>query len=105
MARFLKILKGKRPIMLSQDRWLCWDNTSVHTTASVGEFLAAEGVKTIPYPPYSHDLAPSDFFLFKWVKPVLAGLMLTKESFKNSWEPSSCGCSYTKSVSGLAATM
>ena len=27
----------------------------------------------VPHPPYSPDLAPSDFFLFLWVKKVLKG--------------------------------
>jgi hypothetical protein len=31
-------------------------------------------MKSAPYPPYSPDLAPSDFYLFWYVKRCLAGL-------------------------------
>jgi hypothetical protein len=37
-------------------------------------------------PPYSLDLAPTDFFLFPKVKKELAGLLLTREAFKKEWE-------------------
>ncbi len=86
VARFLKVFKEKRPIMSSQDWWLHWDNAPVHTATSVVDFLAAKGVKTIPHPPYSPDLAPADFFLFPKVKAELAGQTLRQETFKNSWE-------------------
>jgi histone-lysine N-methyltransferase SETMAR len=72
--------------MSSQDWWLHWDNTPVHTATSVVDFLAGKGVKTIPHPPYLPDLAPAEFFLFPRVKYKLAGQTLTQESFKNSWE-------------------
>jgi hypothetical protein len=36
--------------------------------------------------PYSPDLAPADFFLFRRVKEELAGIRLTPESLKKSWE-------------------
>jgi hypothetical protein len=32
------------------------------------------------------DLTPADFFLFPKVKKELAGLTLTRESFKKDWE-------------------
>jgi hypothetical protein len=31
-------------------------------------------MKSAPHPPYSSDLAPSDFYLFGYVKRCLAGL-------------------------------
>ncbi len=86
VARFLTVFKEKRPIMSSQDWWLHWDNALVHIAASVVDFLVAKGVKTIPHPPYSPDLAPADIFLFPRVKSELAGQTLTQESFKTSWE-------------------
>jgi histone-lysine N-methyltransferase SETMAR len=36
-------------------------------------------MKSAPHPPYSPDLAPSDFYLFRYVKRCLAGL-----SFKDA---------------------
>ncbi len=65
LTRFLKVFRQKRPIMAEQEWWLHWDNALVHTAATVADFLAAKGVKTVPHPPYSPDLAPADFFLFQ----------------------------------------
>jgi hypothetical protein len=31
-------------------------------------------MKSAPHPPYSPDLAPSDFYLFRYVKKCLAGI-------------------------------
>jgi hypothetical protein len=31
-------------------------------------------MKSVPHPPYSPDLAPSDFYLFEYVKRCLADL-------------------------------
>jgi histone-lysine N-methyltransferase SETMAR len=84
LARFLKVFRQKRQIMVAQDWWLHWDNAQVHTTATVADFLAAKRVKSVPHPPYSPDLAPADFFLFSKVKAELAGQMLMQETFKNS---------------------
>ncbi len=64
LARFLEVFRQKRPKMALQDWWLHWDNAPVHTAATVADFLAAKGVKTVPHLPHSPDLAPADFFLF-----------------------------------------
>jgi hypothetical protein len=37
------------------------------------EYLEANGMEKAPHPPYSPDLAPSDFFLFGCVKRMLCG--------------------------------
>ena len=34
------------------------------------------GFKLIPHPPYSHDLAPCDFFLFGYLKDKLVNIHL-----------------------------
>jgi histone-lysine N-methyltransferase SETMAR len=85
-ARFPKVFREKRPIMLSQEWFLHWDNTLVHTAASVQNYLTAKGVQMICHLPYSLDLAPSDFILFERVKSELAGLSMTQESFQKSGE-------------------
>jgi hypothetical protein len=81
LTRFLKVFRQKRPIMAAQEWWLHWDNAPVHTAASVVDFLAAKGVKTVPHPPCLPDLALADFFLFPRVKAELAGMTLTQESW------------------------
>jgi hypothetical protein len=38
-----------------------------------GEFIEAYGMEQAPHPPYSPDLAPSDFYLFGSLKDRLQG--------------------------------
>ena len=45
------------------------DNAPVHNSILVTDYLIKMGIKTVPHPPYSPDLAPCDFWLF----PKLAG--------------------------------
>ena len=40
------------------------DNTPVHNSILVTDYLTKMGINTVPQPPYSTDLAPSDFRLF-----------------------------------------
>ena len=40
------------------------DNTPVHNSILVTDYLTKMGIKTAPQPPYSRDLAPCDFWLF-----------------------------------------
>ena len=40
------------------------DNATVHNSIFVKDYLTKMGIKTVPQPPYSQDLAPSDFWLF-----------------------------------------
>jgi transposase len=49
------------------------DNARPHVAKIVKGFLDAHGLRAAPHPPYSPDLAPSDFFLFGHVKRALQG--------------------------------
>ena len=40
------------------------DNTPVHNSILVTDYLTKMGIKTVPQPPNSPDLAPCDFWLF-----------------------------------------
>ena len=40
------------------------DNAPVHNSIVVTDYLTKIGIKTVPQPPYSPDLAPCDFWLF-----------------------------------------
>jgi histone-lysine N-methyltransferase SETMAR len=86
LGNFMKIFKKKRPIMAAGDWFLHWDNALVHTAAIAMDWLAAKRVQLLEHPLYSPDLAPADFFLFPKVKKELAGLTLTRETFKKKWE-------------------
>ncbi|KAI6648621.1 Histone-lysine N-methyltransferase SETMAR-like [Oopsacas minuta] len=49
------------------------DNASSHSAIRTPEFLENSGLKTLPHPPYSPDLAPCDFWLFPRLKDQLHG--------------------------------
>ena len=57
--------------------WLHLDNCRVHNSKYVQDEMKKTCFKRAPHPPYSPDIAPSDFFLFGYVKEKLRG-----ESFK-----------------------
>ena len=48
-------------------------NALAHRSFKVSQFLAKNNMTVIPYPPYSHDLAPCDFFLFPKLKLQMKG--------------------------------
>jgi hypothetical protein len=48
------------------------DNSKVHTSKLVSSQLNDLRLKKAFHPPYSPDLAPSDFFLFGYMKDLLA---------------------------------
>lgn len=50
------------------------DNSRVHRSKAVQSFLKNSGLHTAPHPPYSPDLAPSDFYLFGILKHKLIGM-------------------------------
>ena len=61
-----------------RDKWqgewfLHHDNASSHTSLVVQQFLAEKSIPVITQPPYSPDLAPSDFWLFPTLKMGLTG--------------------------------
>ena len=61
------------------------DNTRPHTSLETRTALDPLGLRTLPHPPYSPDLAPSDFFLFPKLKDYLKGNRYeTDEDVKNA---------------------
>jgi len=50
-----------------------WDNARPHTSAMTCAELEMLGAIVLDHPPYSPDLAPSDFFLFGHIKRLLEG--------------------------------
>jgi hypothetical protein len=78
----LKWLRGgiqrKRPGKWKNNNWfLCHDNAPAHTSLIVQQFLTSKNITVILHPPYSPDLAPSDFFLFPKMKLQLKGSLWT----------------------------
>jgi histone-lysine N-methyltransferase SETMAR len=52
---------------------LHFDNASPHSASATASFLSSHRMKRAPHPPFSPDLAPSDFYLFGKVKTALNG--------------------------------
>ncbi|KAJ4433160.1 hypothetical protein ANN_15417, partial [Periplaneta americana] len=68
-----RAIQNKRRGMLSRGVVLLHDNARPHTTASTRELLDQFGWEIFDHPPYSPDLAPSDFHLFTKLKDFLVG--------------------------------
>jgi transposase len=49
------------------------DNAPAHSAFQTRRFLTDNNVTVVPHPPYSPDLAPSDFLLFPKLKMKLKG--------------------------------
>ena len=59
-----------RPALFKSGQWhFQQDNAPVHNSILVTDYLTKMSIKTVPHPPYSPDLAPSNFWLF----PMLRG--------------------------------
>ena len=62
---FRKRFRRKRPALFKSVQWhFHQDNAPVHNSILVSDYLTKMDIKTVRHPPYSPDLAPSDFWLF-----------------------------------------
>lgn len=66
-------IKRKRPGMAKKKVLFHMDNAPAHSSATVQQKLTELKFEIVPHPPYSPDLAPSDFHLFLKLKTFLAG--------------------------------
>ena len=68
LREFGKRFRWKRPALFKSGQWhFQQDNAPVHNSILVTDYLTKMGIKTVPHPPYSRDLAPCDFWLFPWL--------------------------------------
>ena len=73
LAELKGILKEKRRGKVSKGVLLLHDNTPVHRTLANQKKLAYLGLQCPDHPPYSPDMAPSDYHLFPGLKKRLKG--------------------------------
>ena len=74
LREFRKRFLGKRLALFKSDQWhFHEDNAPVYNSILVTDYLTKMGIKTVPHPPYSPDLAPCDFCLFPKLKENLRG--------------------------------
>ena len=65
LREFRKRFLGKRPALFKSGQWhFHRNNTPVHNSILVTDYLTKMGIKTVPHPLYSRDLAPCDLCLF-----------------------------------------
>ena len=67
-------IRVHRPVVGLRGVKLHWDNARPHTSTTTKSLLAIKGVHVLPHPPYSPDLAPSDFYFFGKVKKMICGI-------------------------------
>jgi histone-lysine N-methyltransferase SETMAR len=74
LRRLRENIRRKHPVKWRNNSWaLHHDNTPVHTSLLVLQFLTSTKTTVISHPPYLPDLAPCDFFLFPKMKLKLKG--------------------------------
>ena len=62
---FIERFRRKRPALFKSVLWhFHQDNAAVHNSILVTDYLIKMGIKAVPQPTYSPDLAPCDFWLF-----------------------------------------
>jgi len=65
-------VRRKRPDQWQNNTWLLHhDNAPAHAALLTRRFLTDNNMAVVPHPPYSPDLAPSDFLLFPKLKTKL----------------------------------
>ena len=70
LREFRKRFRRKRRARFKSGPWhFHQENAPVYNSILVTDYLTKMGIKTVPHPPYSPDLAPYDFCLF----PKLTG--------------------------------
>ncbi|KAL7724275.1 hypothetical protein ACLKA6_013699 [Drosophila palustris] len=73
LERLKEEFSEKRPHLQKKKVLFHQDNAPCHKSMKTMAKLHELGFGLLPHPPYSPDLAPSDFFLFSDLKRMLAG--------------------------------
>lgn len=74
LGRLRDAIRRKRPGLLTTGVLLLHDNARPHTATATRDLLQRFRWQVLDHPPYSPDLAPSDFHLFGPLKKHLGGL-------------------------------
>lgn len=65
--------KAKKRKTRNVPLWLLIDNAPIHTSKLAQDCIEECGFRQLIHPPYSPDIAPSDYYLFRHLKKELAG--------------------------------
>ena len=79
------------PRRINRKIWLHLDNCQVHNSQLTQNAIKDSEFKRAPHPAYSPDLAPSDFFLFGFIKEQLRGQSFkTEDLYKATYSNMRC---------------
>jgi histone-lysine N-methyltransferase SETMAR len=74
LKRLRESTRKKMPESWKVKRWLFHhDSALAHTSLLFRDFLTKAGTTVLPQPPFSPDLAPTEFFLFSKLKSTFKG--------------------------------
>lgn len=79
LKKLRRAIQNKRRGMLTSGVCLLHDNARPHVARSTAQLLDKFGWDVLTHPPYSPDLAPSDYHLFTKMKAELAGERFTSD--------------------------
>lgn len=73
LTKLRRAIQNKRRGLLTSGVLLLHDNARPHSAIHTQNLIRSFGWEQIDHPPYSPDLAPSDFHLFRYLKEFLSG--------------------------------
>ncbi len=79
-----KAIKSTRPGLLTKKGWFFHDNAPAHGAKLIQALLQSPHWDIFSHPPYSPDLAPSDFHLFPGLKGEFGGQRFKIDELKNA---------------------
>ena len=87
LIRLKRAIAEKRPEYVTRHEAIIshHDNARPHVAIPVKNYLVNSGWEVLPHPPYSPDLAPSDYNLFRSMQNALTGIRFTSEQGIKNW--------------------
>ena len=87
LIRLKRAIAEKRPEYATRHEAIIFhhDNLRPHAAIPVKNYLENSGWEVLPHPPYSPDLAPSDYHLFRSMQNTLTGIRFALEQGINNW--------------------
>jgi len=87
LIRLKRAIAEKRPEYATRHESIIFhhDNARPHVAVQVKNYLQNSGWEVLAHPPYSPDLAPSDYHLFRSMQNALTGIRFTSEQGIKNW--------------------
>ena len=87
LIRLKRAIAEKRPEYATRHEAIIFhnDNARPHVAIPVKNYLENSGWEVLPHPPYSPDLTPSDYHLFRSMQNALTGIRFTSERGIKNW--------------------